>query len=145
MAASKNTIRVWTSVEKKESVASGSITPGMAVERVQNSEVVRAMASAAVAMYPFMIAEEDELQGKEITDAYTTGTKVYFMAPQRGDLVMALVADGQFITLNDLLESAGSGLFRKYVAGIPLLRAREGKNLLATANVSNEHVLCEVL
>jgi len=145
MAASKNTIRVWTEVPKKEAIAYEGITPGMLVERLSSTSVKK-HASDGAAAYPFLIAEEDELQGKEITDAYTAADQIFFMAPLRGDLVMVLLADGENVADGDLLASSGDGLFVKAAGGdIPLCRAMEAKNLSATANTTNEHILVEVL
>lgn len=142
MAASKNTIRVWTEVPKKDGIAHETITPGMLIAR-SAGELIK-HASAKAAMYPVLVAEEDELQGKEITDTYAADDQIFFCAPLPGDLVMLLLKDGESVVVDDLLESAGDGTVQKYTNGVPIARAREIKDLSATANTANEHILAEI-
>ena len=61
-----------------------------------------------------LFAVEDELQGKEISDAYTTGTLIQANVFRKGDEVHALIADGEDIDIGDFLESAGDGTLQEW-------------------------------
>jgi hypothetical protein len=65
---------------------------------------------------PIQFAVEDELQGGSIDDAYAASSRVQVWTPQRGDVVYALLKDGQNVVIGDLLESAGDGTLQKWVA-----------------------------
>lgn len=143
MAATYKTIRVWTSVDRKERLAALALTPGMLIKEASGKVTPHSAAGGTPEL--FLVAEEDELQGREITTAYSAGERVFYSAPLPGDKIMVLLADGESVAVDDNLESAGNGLFRKVTTGTPLAKCLEAKDLSATANTSNEHVLVEVL
>jgi hypothetical protein len=98
----------------EEFTASEAITPGMLVELTSDGKVKK-HASESGNVLP-MFALEDELQGKGIDDAYAEEAQVQVWVPGRGDIVNALLEDGQNIAIGDYLESAGAGYLQKYVA-----------------------------
>lgn len=98
----------------EEFVASAAITPGHLVEVITGGEI-RVHATAGGNVLP-MFALEDEPQGKSITEAYAHEDVVQVWTPTRGDIVNALLADGQTIVAGDFLQSAGDGTLTKYVA-----------------------------
>jgi len=91
--------------------AAAAITPGMLIE-LNSSGTVQKHASIDTFAMP-MFATEDELQGKDITDAYVTGDKVQCWIPTRGDIVYALLLDGQNVSIGDKLVSASGGYLKK--------------------------------
>ena len=98
----------------EEFVANAAITPGHLIE-VMSTGLVRAHATVSGNVLP-MFALEDELQGNGIDDAYSAADQVQCWVPGRGDIVNAILADGQTIVIGDWLESAGDGTLTKYVA-----------------------------
>lgn len=100
----------------EELVASEAITPGMLIELTSAGEVKKHATASGNALP--MFATEDALQGKTIDDAYAHEDPVQVWVPQRGDIVNALLADGQHVEIGDFLESNGTGYLQKYVADI---------------------------
>jgi hypothetical protein len=98
----------------EEYVANASITPGMLIELMSTNKV-RAHATSGGNVLP-MFALEDELQGKDIDDNYAAGDVVQCWIAQRGEIVQAILADGQNVAIGDLLMSNGAGYLTKYVA-----------------------------
>jgi len=93
--------------------ANATITPGQLLE-LMSSGKVRAHATAGGNVIP-MFALENELQGGDIEDQYAANDKVQVWIPSRGDIVYAILADGQDIDIGDFLESAGNGYLQKHV------------------------------
>ena len=62
-----------------------------------------------------MFAVEDALQGRGIDDDYSSGDKVRCWTPLRGDVVNAILEDGEAVSIGDFLESNGSGYLQKLV------------------------------
>jgi len=111
----KNTIKVknYASV-REEMVAVGAITPGHLVE-IDSAGEVQVHSTAGGNVLP-MFALEDELQGKKITDAYVADDKVQVWIPGRGDVVYALLKDGETAVIGSWLESAGDGTLQVHAA-----------------------------
>jgi hypothetical protein len=99
-----------------EYVANAAITPGMLIE-LMSSGKVRAHSGGGEAVAPKMFALEDELQGKSILDAYTSLDPVQVWVAVPGEVVYAILADGNDIDIGDHLESNGDGTLRKYIPG----------------------------
>jgi len=97
-----------------EKAANAAITPGMLIE-LMSTDKVRAHATAGGNVIPIMFALEDELQGKDIDEAYAAADKVQCWIPRAGDVVLALLADGQNVSIGDALQSDGAGYLTKYV------------------------------
>ena len=112
---SYNTIKIKNYSDiMEEYVAAAAITPGMFVE-LASATTVQAHSSAGGNCLP-MIAVEDELQGKEITEAYAAAAQVQCWLPGRGDIVYAMLKNGENVVVGDFVESAGDGYVQKYVA-----------------------------
>lgn len=99
-----------------EGIVSGTPKPGTimqikaATEPVNGKftfEVYNRAADGDRPQGPHYILLEDNLQGKEVTDAYVTGTRCFLHALQPGDEVLALVANiagtGDSFAIGDLL------------------------------------------
>jgi len=98
----------------KEANASGSITPGMLIEKL-SSGAIRAHGSAGCdAQRAFAV--ENDLAGEEISHAYTDGEKVMYKVYQRGNEVYARLTTSQTINIGDTLESNGDGNLRKHAS-----------------------------
>lgn len=105
----KNTIKVKKySDHIEEYVAAGTITPGFILE-LTSSGTVQAHSRADDNVSPTMVALEDELQGRGIDDDYSADDQVPVWIPYRGDVVYALLEDGENIAFGDELTSAGNG------------------------------------
>ena len=90
----------------EELVANAAILPGMLIEIIAGSKV-QAHAKDEGFAVPFF-ALESELEGKGITDAYAKDEHVRCWHPDRGDLVYALLADGESVVVGDKLVSSGA-------------------------------------
>lgn len=107
----KKTIRVKDYLKVvDEKVAAGTITPGMLVELTSADKVQAHSTEAGVAEK--MFAYEDEHQGNTISDDYSAADYVQLWLPQRGDVVYALLADGEDAGIGDFLVSDGAGKLR---------------------------------
>jgi hypothetical protein len=92
---------------QRELVAGGSITPGMLVER-NSSGVLVAHAGAGLAAQA-AFAVENEAVGRGIDDAYASGDQVPYRIFAEGHQVYAILAAGQNVSKDALLQSAGNG------------------------------------
>jgi formylmethanofuran:tetrahydromethanopterin formyltransferase len=97
----------------EEFVANAAITPGHLVEVISGGKI-RVHATASGNVFP-MFALEDELQGKGIDEAFSALDPVQVWIPTRGDIVNALLKDGETIVEGDFLEAYSDGTLRKYV------------------------------
>jgi len=97
---------------KVEYKASGTPTPGHLLEMASATEA-KVHASAGQPAEKFF-ALEDELQGRAYTTAYTAATQMQCGHFRPGDVVNALIANGETIAVGDELESNGNGELRKY-------------------------------
>ena len=97
----------------EEMVASAAITPGMLLI-IENTGTVKAHNQVDKDVFP-IFALEDELQGKGIDDAYAANDPVQCWIPYRGDIVNAILADGQKVAIGDALTSDGEGRLKKHV------------------------------
>lgn len=111
----KNTIKLKNYSDVIEELkAAGTITPGMLVEIKTATTVGFHDASGGNALP--MFALEDELQGKGIDDNYVVTDQVQLWVPYRGDIVNAILEDGEEVNAGDFLVSAGNGKLKKLVA-----------------------------
>ena len=108
------TISITTDTPMKEGVASGGITPGHLIERTSTADQVQVHALEG-GWAQRLFAIEDEKQGKEIGDAYATGTLVFFRNFLPGDEVYVRIKNGEAIAIGDKLVSAGDGTLREAI------------------------------
>lgn len=114
---SKKTIKIKKYSDViEELVANAAITPGHLVE-VMSTGKVRRHASAGGNTLP-MFALEDEMQGRGITTAFAEDEPVQVWIPYRGDMVYAILKDGEDVDVGDFLESAGDGTLQEYTSGV---------------------------
>lgn len=97
----------------EEMVASAAVTPGMLLI-IESTGKVKAHNQADKDVFP-IFALEDELQGKGIDDAYAANDRVQCWIPYRGDIVNAILADGENVAIGDPLTSDGYGRLKKHV------------------------------
>lgn len=98
----------------EEGKAGSAIIPGQSVQLAADGDYDPNPASKAESIKgDLILAIEDGLQGKTVSDAYGVGDVVFLYIPQRGDVVNVLVKSGQDIAVADKLnvEGGGSGLF----------------------------------
>lgn len=100
-----------------ELVGSGAIKPGHIITRTSGNLVTKhATAGAApLAGGEVWIAKEDHIgvRGGTIDDAYSSGDRVFFHDPRKGDLVYARVAAAATaILVNSPLTSDGAGCLK---------------------------------
>lgn len=98
----------------KELVANAALTPGMLVEEMSTGKVRKHAGDDA--FVTAMFALEDELQGKEISEAYAADDIVKCWYPQHGEEVYALLADGENASIGSKLSSNGDGYLRVYAS-----------------------------
>lgn len=95
----------------EEYEANAALSPGMLVETMSTGKI-RKHATEGGNAIP-MIAIENKLEGKGITDAYVAADMVKVWIPQRGDEGYVQIEDEQNIAIGDLLESNGDGYLQK--------------------------------
>lgn len=96
----------------EEFTAAAAITPGHLIELIA-AGTVQVHATADGIAIP-MFAIENNLEGKGIDDAYIAADKVQVWIPQRGDIVNALLANGETAVIGSKLTSAGDGTLKVY-------------------------------
>ena len=113
---SYNTIKIkkYSDVIEEFTSTAVAITPGMFLE-MASASTVQAHSGAGENILP-MVALEDEMQGNGIDDNYAVSTKIQCWIPYRGDIVYALLQDGEKVAAGDFVESDGTGYVQKYTA-----------------------------
>lgn len=117
MAFKKKTIKIKKYSDViEECVAAGTVTPGMllvfdgatsdGIEKVKAHTTDGGSGITAFAL-------EDELQGKEIDDDYSTNDKVQVWIAGRGDIVNAILDASEDVAVGDAVTSAGNGKVRE--------------------------------
>ena len=112
----KNTIIVknYLNIFDEKTATAVAITPGYLLE-ITSTGAVQAHSGEGQTVLP-MFAIEDSLQGKGITDDYAVSSQVQVWIPQRGDIVYALLSNGESVAIGALLESDGAGKLQAYSA-----------------------------
>jgi len=95
---------------QKEAVADAGITPGMFCEKTATGCKVHATAGARI--NGRLVAIEDDMQGKGITDAYVATDIVRLRALRTGNVVNAILAGSQTVTKALELTSNGDGTLK---------------------------------
>lgn len=107
-----NTILLKGRGIRKERISGAAINPGHLVEVNTANNVVVHSAAASSAAAAFAI--ENELFGKTINDALTSGDQVVFeYMPTGAEIYARLAASAPAVVIGDYLESAGDGTLRK--------------------------------
>lgn len=111
------TIKVkWANPQyQKELTATAvAIYPGYLVERT-SAGTVQAHSNAGQNAAK-MFALEDELQGKEIADAYGVSTLIQCGVFSSGDEVFVVLKEDENISIGEFVESAGDGQVQAHAA-----------------------------
>lgn len=124
---------------QEEIQASGTITPGMLLE-LDSSGYVKAHSTAG-GNQNRMFAIEDALQGKSIDDQYVSGDKVRVWPAQAGEIVYAILADGENVDEGDWLESNGAGYLQKHVSDVESFESAEPGSI----TVYPEQIVAQVI
>jgi len=136
-----NTIKLRGDYVLEEADAASAVSPGNLCE-FDSSGDVQVHSTSGGACLP-MWALEDSLQGKTIDDAYTTANRVQLGIFRSGDLVNALIADGEDIDIGDKLVSDGAGALREMTSadeeGALRAIAMEAKDMTGSAVVAADH------
>lgn len=97
-----------------EGIASGTVSPGMLLERTNAANTMKAHATSG-GKAQTLFAVEDELQGNTVSDDYATTKRMFAKIFRPGDQVLARCANGQNLALGDFLCSNGDGKLRKCI------------------------------
>jgi hypothetical protein len=109
----RNTVKLKKYLDvNMEFDAGGTITPGHLIKLGSGNTVTSTVAEGVGAL-PKMFALEDELQGKTIDDNYVSGDPVQCWICQPGEVVYALLYDGETVVIGDPLTSKGDGTLKK--------------------------------
>lgn len=92
--------------------ASEAITPGMLVERFNNSGVIRWRKATTDIAGPPALATEQSMVNKTVDDAYAANDLMEVSILHKGASGWAYIASGQNIAAGDLLGSAGGGTLK---------------------------------
>jgi len=126
-----------------EAIASGAISPGHLVELTNaTADTVKVQTSTGPAVER-AVALEDELQGNEIGDAYTTANIVQYALFRPGDMAVLRLKNGENAAKGNFLVSAGSGEVAVMVADssgviveqVPIGIAMEGVDMSSSSAV----------
>ena len=129
-----------------------AITPGYLVE-LTSSGTVQAHSTASGDVFP-MFAIEDQFQGGAISTNYAASAPLQCWIPRRGDVVYAMLEDGQTATVGSFLESSGSGTLNVYALDAPSEQqypagivgvALEAVDLSASANTTDARIMVRIL
>ena len=110
-------VKCFTKIQEEYTATAVAITPGMLIA-LGTAGTVAAHATAGGDCLP-MFALEDELQGRGIDTAYAVSSKVQCWIPRRGDIVNALLADGEIAVIGSFLVSNSAGALAVYHADLP--------------------------
>ena len=121
--SSANTIIIKGTGVRCERVANAAITPGHLVELMSTDKVRVHATAGGVAQSAFAV--EDELQGRDIDTAYAADAKVQFNVFRKGDVVNALISNGEDIDIGDKLVSAGDGTLKEATADSSAVETEE--------------------
>ncbi len=92
--------------------AAQTITPGALIDRNSNGEIINHAGQGLNASKLF--AEENNLEGKGVADAYAAASQIQFHAAKPGDEIYALLADLENVNPTHFLESNGDGSLREH-------------------------------
>lgn len=97
-----------------EALANAGITPGHLVEIMSTGKMRVHATAGGNAEKAFAV--EDDIQGNNIDHAYSADDLVQYEIFRPGDVVLAMLANGQNVAIGDKLESSGTGTLTKYAA-----------------------------
>lgn len=120
-----------------EGRGAATITPGMLVQRDDDSNIIKHATAGGPASLFFPV--EESFVGKTIDDDYAIGDLVRYHMAAPGDEIYSLLADGESVAPGDYLESAGDGTFQARTTGVALATSLE---LVEADGVSRLKIQC---
>lgn len=144
MASTKRRIHVaGRFIHEEYEAAETGIYPGMILSLNSDGKVIKHAVEAGALGDELMVAEEDALQGKNVSQVYAIDEIVSVMIPLKGSRFNALVEDESDVNIADKLMSAGNGTFKKItdiesgetLASIPVIALED--NDLTGSDTSN--------
>lgn len=141
----KNTIKVkkYADVVEEIKATAVAITPGALLERT-SAGLVQACTATTGAVLP-MFALEDELQGKGIDDNYAVSAQIQCWIPGRGDMVYALLEDGEDVEIGEFMESAGNGKLQVLTTGQPIAVAVEAVDDSGSSGTDTGRIIVQIV
>jgi hypothetical protein len=141
----KNTIKVkkYADVIEELTATAVAITPGALLERT-SAGLVQACTATTGAVLP-MFALEDELQGKGIDDNYAVSAQIQCWIPGRGDMVYALLEDGEDVEIGEFMESAGNGKLQVLTTGQPIAVAVEAVDDSGSSGTDTGRIIVQIV
>jgi len=121
--ANKITLKQFVAAQK-EAAAAGAIIPGYLVELKADGEL-QAHSTGAGDINSLYIAKADDYIGKGIDEDYASGDQVRYEVGHNGEEYNMLLAVGESVTKDDLLESAGDGTLQADTGSAARLKAAE--------------------
>ena len=106
-------------VNYQEKIAGGTITPGHLIMLDSNGKYV--VSTNTTTEGEKLFAREDELQGNEISDDYSSGDRVLAFTAKPGYIVYAWLDAGETVVIGDKLKSAGNGKLAKHTSVVPVI------------------------
>ena len=88
-----------------------AMLPGHLVERISAGTLSKHSGAGLTSTRAFAL--ENENDGGGIDDAYANGETVKFATCRPGDVVNAILADGETVAIGEYLESNGDGTLRE--------------------------------
>lgn len=110
MAGNKSVIVASSMGHRVEKVAAAAFTPGMLLEQTSANKFQAH--SVAGGSNQRVFALEDSLRGNDIDDAYVADNQSFGFIARRGDLINALLADGETAVIGSKLVSNGDGYLK---------------------------------
>jgi hypothetical protein len=128
----KHTIKIkkYADVIEEYTSTAVEITPGMLIEITSAGLVQKHSTGNGKALT--MFALEDELQGRGIDVNYTVSTRVQCWLPGHGDMVYALLADGETAVIGSWLASNADGKLKVSTTN-PIGQAVEAVDMSGTS------------
>ena len=102
------TILLKGEVNRRQSDAAATITPGDLLELTSSGTVQRHSDARGFAGLRYFAVEND-IVGDGIDDNYAATEAVQYQAARPGEEILASIADGEVIAIGDMLISNGSG------------------------------------
>jgi len=113
-------------IQKEAPAAAAGIVPGMLLQRESDGDFA-IHATAGEADIPLLWAKENEVIGNGIDTAYAAADNLIAeVFPPGGEVYALVAASAAAIVIGDLLESAGDGTLRLFVATADLTDSTTG-------------------
>ena len=134
-------LKSFNNAVREEAICDGTPLPGHLLKIVSTGHFAVHATAGGNAQKRFAI--EDELQGKDITTAYTVSTLCQAVIAQSGEFIQARLKASENVAIGDYLESAGNGTLQVVTADSADLYnqnvvavAREASNVGTVARIA---------